>query len=306
MIERLFNDDYVQENHIDDLYLTVKKASEHSLSIVHKHNHLQIWYLLKGKFRHIINGKSYTHSAGELLFLPPYIPHQLDTRDSTDLEWIYINLGDDFLKAFPEGPTKHTLFDLICLRPIMYNALSATPFLSFSDKTTKRIEELLFELLNECENQSELSPLFMRTITVRLLALVTKEYTDSFGYKERSNYSHYRVSLQDALDYINNNYTKQITLEETCKIALMSRSSFSYIFQQLTGKTLVEYIHHLRIRHAKKLIIETDMSVMDICMDCGFRDVTFFGRIFKKIVGCSPRQFKKFCAEDTNTDNQVN
>ena len=97
--------------------------------------------------------------------------------------------------------------------------------------------------------------------------------------------------LQDVLEYINQNYTKQIKLDDVCKTALMARSSFSYIFPRFTGRTFVDYLHHLRIRHAKKLLAATEKSITDVCMECGFTDVTHFGRVFKRIVGCSPREF---------------
>ncbi len=277
----------------NETYFRIHYSPYRELTAYHNHDFLQIWYVSKGSFPHIIHGKEYTHSAGDLLIVPPYMPHQFDTRNADDFELIAVNLGDNFLNLFPDGIEKNLIFNLTCLRPLIYNASNANPFLHFSPEVSEKIENLLLSLYNEYENSSNLSPIYLRADLVRLLALIAEEYSKNMPQKEDAVYSRYRIAIQDALDYINKNYTNPLSREDICKIALMSPSTFSYVFAQTTGRTFVEYVHSLRIRLAKKLFLETDKSVTEVCIECGFGEVTHFGRIFKKMVGYSPRQFIK-------------
>ena len=281
----------------DKLYFKVQKGTSQELSVSHVHDYLQIWYVLRGSFRHVVDNRDFIQAAGDLLIIPPYISHQIDTRRSEGVEFIFCDMADNFLNLFPEGMEKNTLFNLTCLRPLMYNATNATPFLSFTGEVAQRIGRLYLDLLAEYKKASNLSPIYIRSDLVRLLALIAEEYNQAVPQKDDAVYSRYRTALQDAMDYIELHYTEPISREDVCKIALMSVSSFSYVFKQITGQTFMEYLHLLRIRCAQKLLRETSLSVTDVCLACGFSDLTHFGRIFKKNTGLSPNQYLKLHRE---------
>ena len=101
----------------------------------------------------------------------------------------------------------------------------------------------------------------------------------------------YRNSLRAAMDYIDSHYTEPITREEVCRIAHMSKSSFTYIFKQLTGLTFLEYVHSHRVHLAKGLLEERKKNFTQIGMQCGFSSLTYFGRVFKKYTGLTPREY---------------
>ena len=281
----------------NSLHFKVQKGTSRELAVPHAHDYLQIWYVLRGSFRHVVDNRDYIQAAGDLLIVPPYTSHQIDTSRSEDVEFIFCDMADNFLNLFPEGMEKNTLFNLTCLRPLMYNAASATPFLSFTGEAAQRIESLYLELLTEYKKACNLSPIYIRSDLVRLLALIAEEYDRAAPQKDGAVYARYRIALQDAMDYIELHYTEPISREEVCKIALMSVSSFSYVFKQITGQTFMEYLHLLRIRCAQKLLRETSLSVTEICLNCGFSDITHFGRIFKKNTGLSPNQYLKLHRE---------
>ena len=108
----------------------------------------------------------------------------------------------------------------------------------------------------------------------------------------------YRMSLQVAMEYIDSHFTQQITREEICRIAHMSKSSFSYIFKQLTGQTLTEYINSHRIHLAKQLLEERKKNFTQIGELCGFSSLIYFSRVFKKCTGLSPRDYLRSLDEN--------
>ena len=274
-----------------DFYFKIRQANPVSMLMnVHRHEFLQLFYVLSGSFRHIVNGKAHIHSKNELLILPPYMTHQIDTSSAADLEWIFINIGDGFLNLSSEDPAKNVIFDLTCLRPLFYHAANFSPFLRFEGLEARQLEQILRKLQGEYDsNRCTLS--YIRSVVSQLFSLITQRYIATANTQENYMITTYRDSLQAAMEYIDSHYTETITREDVCRIAHMSKSSFTYIFKQLTGLTLLEYVHNQRIHMAKQLLEERKKNITQVGMLCGFSSLTYFGRVFKKCTGISPREY---------------
>lgn len=92
--------------------------------------------------------------------------------------------------------------------------------------------------------------------------------------------------------YINKHFKEEIRLAELAKLSDMSIGSFSKFFKKRTGKTLSEYLINIRLGYAARQLVESTMSVAEICYDSGFNNLSNFNRIFKKRKGISPKQFR--------------
>ena len=275
-------------------YFKTQLGTSHEQSINHTHNYMQLWYVLRGSFRHVFSGQEFIQSAGDFLFVPPFYSHVIDTSNAPrDVSFIFCDLSDEFLSIFPDSEEKNALFDLAYLRPLLVNARKMQPFLSFHGKAKQQVEAIYFELLHEYQHRNALSRTYIAANVLRLLTLVAREYETRSPSSDDALFAQYRAAIQSALDYIDLHYTEDITLPEISKIALMSVRSFSSVFKSITGKTFLEYVHYLRIHRAEKLLRETNMSLMAICFDCGFRDATYFGRVFKKITGETPGTYRR-------------
>ena len=261
-------------------------------TVNHIHDYLQIWYVIKGYFLHFVDGRPYRHSAGEMLILPPYVPHQLDTRvRSDDLLFTYCEVSENFLNVFPEGTEKSNLFYLTYLRPLSYNA-ELSPFLKFTGDDARQIENIYMRLVAEWRKEENLNPTYVRTDLIRLFSYILQKYRSMFSSAEETLYDNYQNALERTLSYIDGHFTEVISVEQACSIALMSPRSFSHIFKGLTGQTLVEYINTLRIRMAAELLESSHLSASEAGLQCGYSDPTYFGKIFKRLMGMSPKQYQ--------------
>lgn len=274
-------------------HFRIQTGANHSTSYFHMHNYLQLWYVLHGFSRHSLNDLCFDQGVGDFLIVPPFFTHRIDTSLSDDIEYIFCELSEGFLNIFPDKE-KNALFNLSYLRPLFSNVERKRPFISFSNQVAKQIEFYLFELINEYKKEADkLSPFYFRANIVRLLTLVAHEFELISPQEDDALYANYRMAIQNALDYIDSHYTENIHLNDICKIALMSVSQFSYIFKQITGKTIFEYINYLRIRLAVKLLVNTNKSILNISCECGFFEPEYFCRVFKKTTGYPPSIYRK-------------
>jgi AraC-like DNA-binding protein len=104
------------------------------------------------------------------------------------------------------------------------------------------------------------------------------------------NYNSRRI--EKAFEYINYNYSRQITLTEVAKIANMSETSFSRFWKKRTSTTFVDSINKIRIGNASRLLIDTTNTIAEIAYKCGFNNISNFNRIFKKKKGLTPKEFR--------------
>lgn len=136
----------------------------------------------------------------------------------------------------------------------------------------------------------------------RVLKLMTVLYELSIDGRyhvlSSSSFAHTHVSadsrrVQKVEEYINKNYSSDIRLQTLSDIVGMTPTAFSRFFKLRTGKTISEYIIDIRLGVASRLLVDSTMSISEVCYDCGFNNVSNFNRLFKRKKGCSPKSFRE-------------
>ena len=102
-----------------------------------------------------------------------------------------------------------------------------------------------------------------------------------------------RTPVEKALRYIDENYGKDISLDEMSQMMGISSYYFSKLFKNETGTNFIDYLTNIRINKAKELLDEGRLSVKEIGIEVGYPDPNYFSRIFKKNVGKSPSEYKE-------------
>lgn len=274
----------------------VSKSHAHVKNFYHKHDYFQIWYMNYGQCIHHINGTDFLQTKGDLIIIPPFLSHYLDTTNSLNIELICVEFSEQFIDDAVSDISKTSLFNLIYLEPLVSYAKDAHPILHFEGSVEENICHVLSNLFDEYVRQDKFFSTLVRSDMTKLLTLIVRQYEMQGSIEKDALFAKYRVSIQDALKYIDNNFTQKLYLNDVCKKALMSPSSFSYIFKNITGKTLVEYLNYLRVLRASDLLCKTDKTILEIGLECGFRDAINFSRVFKKFTGYQPSTYRKLYA----------
>lgn len=95
--------------------------------------------------------------------------------------------------------------------------------------------------------------------------------------------------IEQAFEYMNQNFHKNVTLTEVSKLVSMTDVSFSRFFKTRTGITFIDSLLELRLGHASRLLIDTTQSVAEVAYNCGFNNISNFNRLFKKKKVVPPR-----------------
>ncbi|ASA25929.1 AraC family transcriptional regulator [Paenibacillus donghaensis] len=99
--------------------------------------------------------------------------------------------------------------------------------------------------------------------------------------------------LKKVILYIQENYREPIRTHELSELIPMSEGQFFRFFKAMTRKTPVDYINSYRIRQAAELLRQSERKISDIALEVGFDNVSYFIKVFRKTMKCSPSQFRK-------------
>lgn len=97
-------------------------------------------------------------------------------------------------------------------------------------------------------------------------------------------------TLREIITYVNEHYKEKLSLDDMAAQTGFSREYFCRFFKQHMGITFLRYLNEVRISHAGRLLITSDLPISEVMMESGFTNQTIFNRLFKEIYGMTPRQ----------------
>jgi len=104
------------------------------------------------------------------------------------------------------------------------------------------------------------------------------------------------------LDYIQQNYAGELTMEEIARSAMISQSECLRCFRNTIGQTPIQYLKSYRVQRASEQLQSTARKICDIGADCGFREMSYFAKTFREIMGVTPGEYRRR-AEDSPSGN---
>jgi AraC-like DNA-binding protein/mannose-6-phosphate isomerase-like protein (cupin superfamily) len=261
---------------------------------IHRHEFIQIIYVSKGSAGHVLNNNSFTIYKGDIFVMPPFVPHYfLPGGDAEIFEFEFV---PEFInEKFSASNSDVSFSDFAYLEPFLVSENKVRPRLNLDGAVQRTVEDLFNGILLEYEQRDQDFELAIKALTLQLLITVSRRY--EFGVSESDDNSiflRHRESLIRVLDFINENYSRGITLDEIVRVSLLSKSYFGYLFKQMTHKTFTEYLNGVRISKAVELLrTRPDLKVIDVCFMTGFNNVNHFNRSFRAETGCTPLQVRK-------------
>ena len=248
---------------------------------VHWHDELEIIYIKQGALQITINGQDYQGTAGSIFLVNP---RELHLMGSSDLSVAYYTLlfPLEFISFQSRDELETTL-----LQPLRSGQLIFEH--EISDTTLKnKLCSILDEITAINRETSSMKQLKTRILLLQFLQQIV-EYPSLIVPASGS-----KTDMQkELLVYIQQHYTDKITLQDLAKHFHLSEKYISRYFKEHFYLTFSDYVNHLRLTHAKKLLETTELSVTEIALCSGFPNVSYFIRTFKTCYEKPPLKYRK-------------
>ncbi len=265
------------------LYRVDKKNSEYFMPF-HWHTEYELIYVRKGVLELSADDHGIILSEGDTAFLSDGVLHGGSPRGDG---CVY-----DCVVFSPELITKNTSHSEV--KEIFRNGKAIATELLNKDyprvcKSARRICDRLYTLNGEADE----------LITIGIFYEFLGEAIRSGAVRDGRRPTDRHISrLKNVISYIDMHYSEKISLGELSDVAGISPKYLCRSFYSLTGKTPIAYILQYRIECAMEMLKESEMSMSDIAVSCGFGDQSYFVKQFKRFVGKTPREYK-FSEMDT-------
>lgn len=245
----------------------------------HVHAYFEIYYLLDGTRKCFINHSFYTLHPHDMILIRGGDLHHTSYITDCSHERIVIYFDEFILDRLYETYGRELI-------------LSCFDYPKCSIPTEDR--EYLIELLTSMSSQQKIMDDYSSTIMQNrleelILYLLRLQKSTHHESDEPANTS----DITTAARYICENFEHELTLESVAQKANMSPTYFSKKFKTMTGFGFKEYLNTIRLKEAARRLKDTNEPITEIALQCGFNDSNYFGDIFKKVYGISPRAFRK-------------
>lgn len=251
-----------KKENIENDYLSAVRKDLHGFTPVHCHEFYEIEYIVSGEGTYTVDGTAYPISPGSLFFMTPINTHSVDARYATVYNLMFSgDMGNPAILA-----------KLAFQSPVILRA----------DPSADRFfTALMDELASHCGDREYAG--------ILLDPLLSKLTRSAEAGPQRKTLS----PINQAELYILNHLKADLTLAAVAARFGFSPSYFSRLFAAETGKSFKAYVSELRLDFAKKLLIQTSMTVSHICEECGFRDYPNFIRRFTQYAGMTPSAYRQ-------------
>jgi AraC-like DNA-binding protein len=254
----------------------------------HSHSEFQLFVVLEGTGTRFIGDSIKRFHPGELILTGPHLPHlwrsdeaYFDKNSNKRTRGIVVYLNDHFL-----GEHLLEKEEMVLIKKLFQKSMVGLDF--YGEKKVQVIG-MLEELVHLTGLESVISLL-------RILQVLAE--TKSYHFISHTSYDDpFKQSETDRINivynYVIKNFRKKILLEEIAELVHMTPTSFSRYFTMKNNKTFSTFISEIRIKHACKLLTETEYPVSDVCYDCGFNTLSNFNKQFKEVMFKKPSAYRK-------------
>lgn len=254
----------------------------------HYHQEYELSFITEGSGKRIVGDSVEEFHPGDLIFIGPRIPHvwfsetsHRNQHSGRTLESVYMLFNNDILP------------DEMTALPEFENIRKA---ITLSERGARITGDTLNEVSRIMLQLPYMSRIKRLMFFYEIMDLIGR--STSFAYLASEQYMKTKFETNNTRinkihEFLMKNYRETVDLEEVAEVVHMAPASVCRFFKSSTGLTIFEYLNKIKIDYSCKLLLNTDLSIVDISYDCGFNNLSHFNKQFRKFLGQTPSQFRK-------------
>ncbi|SFP36559.1 AraC family transcriptional regulator [Salibacterium halotolerans] len=294
-MKQLKSSQFMNEKHFP-FWIDFKVHTEENIPPVHVHDFIELVYVTHGKAEHIFEGKRYEVCAGDVFIVNPGEVHTYNLIAGKELgiiNCLFLSTLIDDIWLSNLGVSE--AMDYFYIHPFLNQKERFHHCLNLRGTCADTIYVQFEKMAEEFNSQKEGYATLIRLQLVQMLMELSRIYRQQQSYTRHWKVPHEerKVLVQRIWGYLERHFDQKLTLAGLSALYNISSRHLNRVFKAETGQTVIEAVHHIRIKRAKVLLSETPDKVICIAMDVGYEDPAFFTRLFTRQVGCSPGKYRE-------------
>lgn len=253
---------------------------------VHSHDFSELVVILQGSAVHIIEGREYPVTAGQVFLIHSGVSHGYKNVDG--IEYINVMFQPEQLLQLSELRLLPGFQALFYIEPFYRKEMNFKGMLTLNQAQLQEATRLLDLILTEYELQPQGYRLMIRSYFTALVGLLSRYYQIGSGADDNK-----ALRIGEAVTYIEEHFLQPITLQAMADKAYLSTRQFQRVFTRNYHTTPMDYVIRKRLDYSCTLLRHPNLSISQVALESGFRDQNYYARQFRKVYNCTPSEYRK-------------
>ncbi|MDQ8735382.1 AraC family transcriptional regulator [Paenibacillus sp. LHD-38] len=272
--DRFFNPEF-------DIFIN-REVESFSLS-QHTHDFIEISYVEEGSGYHYIEDQMIPIKRGDLFVIPIGTSHVF-RPSSRDKQLVIYN-------CIFRTRLLEQLKSVVCESSMLHSFLYGSPpftvkWLQYQDKFDKFLS-IMHGMYREFLKKGPRYEYLMMGQLIQVLAMLQRYECDGSLVSTPTN------NMDDAIQYINDHFAANLTVQQVAERSFISPSHFQRLFKKTSGVTFMQYLQNIRVQRCCELLKSTEISIQEAANQVGYQDMKFFHALFRKKTGITPREYRR-------------
>lgn len=264
-----------------ECFITRTEGIQHFQFPLHWHRNIEIMQVLRGNAEVTIGNETFSANEGDIFFINQEELHRI-ISDDNQLVYRTVIFPLQAL-TFSESDASQAYLEQ------MIQGTQRFPARVNHKMPCEFLDSLLYQIQITIEQKSFGYELMVKALLLQMIAQMFCQHQMISVQHAPSEKSQ---RLKEMLQYIRQYYASPLTITVMAEQFHMSEKYFSRYFRIATGQNFTAYLNTVRIEKAQSLLLETDETVLEIAFACGYENVSYFNRVFRKQTGFSPLQYR--------------
>jgi AraC-like DNA-binding protein len=279
---------------VDVLFLTVDDRHRVRMN---RHGYFEVLYLCSGSANCHIQDRLLPFNEGDLAIIGSTLYHRIECQSSSPVTIAALFFEPDLIRC--DGASDSAEY----LTPFLLQDQDFPHVIPGETGVPRQVLDLMLRIRPEIPAASARGRLAVKTYLKMLLMLLVNQYAPYAGTVETYQRQQQNLErLRPLFRHLGENCGDSIQVREAARICGISESHFMSLFKRVTGLSFVTYFNHFRIERAQALLAKTDESMASISQQVGFCDQSYFGTVFRRIVGMTPATYRRRVRNNTLGD----
>jgi AraC-like DNA-binding protein len=276
---------------VDVLFLTIDDRHRVRMN---RHGYFEVLYLCSGSANCHIQDRLLPFNEGDLAIIGSTLYHRIECQSSSPVTLAAMFFEPDLIRC--DGASDSAEY----LTPFLLQDEDFPHVIPAETGVPRQVLDLMLRIRSEIPTSSARGRLALKTYLKMLLILLVNQYAPYAGTVETFQRQQQNLErLRPLFRYLGENCGDSIHVREAARICGMSESHFMSLFKRVTGLSFITYYNHFRIERAQALLARTDESMANISQQVGFCDQSYFGTVFRRIVGMTPATYRRRIRNNT-------
>jgi AraC-like DNA-binding protein/mannose-6-phosphate isomerase-like protein (cupin superfamily) len=279
---------------IEVLFLT--QGARHPVRM-HRHEYFEVLYLCSGSALCHVEDRILPFKPGDLAVIGSTPCHRIECGSPAPSRLAALFFDPELIRR--DGGSDSVEY----LTPFLLQGSEFPHVVPAKTGVPNQVLELILGIQSELPASSPRACLAARTYLKMLLMLLVNQYSSYVTRIERFQQQQRGVErLRPIFKYLGENGGCRIQVGDVARMCAMSESHFMSFFKQVTGLPFMKYLSQHRMRRAQELLANTDRSIAEISLETGYCDQSYFGGVFRKLVGITPAAYRRRCQRHSSLE----